>query len=216
MWYLNFSVAVSGAKRWVIEWCNVLILWLWLCVSGDCVSDFMFVKKIPAELPPDRSIGTTTMFRMLHNYPVQRYVRNKASTVLKSSKCDFRDAGIPINTLPYRPGLTTSSASSSPSGNHIKISVHTTSDGFSDESTQKEGLWGVRMTQTCTLVYPLFRGDVVSIMGKSVFGAIPTHYWVTQIRVHTHVSLRPFTRGDYIISLVRFPVFPPHVLLPVC
>ena len=28
------------------------------------------------------------------------------------------------------------------------------------------------MTQTYTLVYPLFRGDVISIMGKSISGAM--------------------------------------------
>jgi len=68
------------------------------------------------------SIGTTTMFRMLHNYPGQR------------------EAEIPINAVRNRPDSNTSSVPSSLQANHVKISVHTTSAGFSDENTQKEGL----------------------------------------------------------------------------
>jgi len=64
------------------------------------------------------SIGTTAMFRALYNYPGRR------------------EAGIPVSFLGYGPDSTTNS------GSHpLKVSVHTTTTGFTDETvTQKEEL----------------------------------------------------------------------------
>jgi len=65
------------------------------------------------------SIGTTALFRALYNYPGRR----------------DKDAGIPVSFLGYRPDSTTNSAS-----HPLKVSVHTTTTGFTDEtltSTQK-------------------------------------------------------------------------------
>ncbi|KAH9972510.1 hypothetical protein BJV74DRAFT_953901 [Russula compacta] len=69
------------------------------------------------------SIGTTAMFRILHNYPGQRA------------------AGMPINLLGHRPDSTTTSASSAQPLNNLKVAVHTATVRFSEEtSTLKEEL----------------------------------------------------------------------------
>jgi len=65
------------------------------------------------------SIGTTMMFRVLHNYPGQR------------------EAGLPINVLRPISDSSTILASSHPV-NSLKVSVCTTTDRFSAETTQKE------------------------------------------------------------------------------
>jgi len=67
------------------------------------------------------SIGTTAMFRALYNYPGRR------------------EAGMPVSFLGYRPDSSTNSASSPPF-NRLKVSVHTTTTGFSGDTTQKEEL----------------------------------------------------------------------------
>ena len=55
--------------------------------------------------------------------------------------CGRRAAGMPNSLLRHRLYSTTNSASSSQPLNHLKVSVHTTTAGFSDEtSTQKEVL----------------------------------------------------------------------------
>jgi len=66
------------------------------------------------------SIGTTTMFRMLYNYPGRR------------------EAGIPINILRHVADSSTVTASSSQPINGLKVSVHTTTDCFGEETTRKE------------------------------------------------------------------------------
>jgi len=66
------------------------------------------------------SIGTTAMFRMLYNYPVRR------------------EAGIPINILrPVTDSGSVTAASSQPI-NGLKVSVHTITDSFGEETTRKE------------------------------------------------------------------------------
>jgi len=64
------------------------------------------------------SIGTTTMFRMLHNYSGHR----------------DSGAGLPINILRPRPDPNIASSSSAPPLNHLKVSVQTTTDQFGDET----------------------------------------------------------------------------------
>jgi len=106
--------------------------WIWIALAVvaevptlvlvlvDIGPSINFLLQVPRVVIA--SIGTTTMFRMLHNYPGQR------------------EAEIPINAVRNRPDSNTSSVPSSLQANHVKISVHTTSAGFSDENTQKEGL----------------------------------------------------------------------------
>jgi len=67
------------------------------------------------------SIGTTAMFRILYNYPGRR------------------EAGRSIDLVQLKPDASVTSASSSSPLNHLKISVHTTTDGGGEETTQKEG-----------------------------------------------------------------------------
>jgi len=70
------------------------------------------------------SIGTTTMFRMLYNYSGQK----------------DSEAGLPINIRQLKPDSSVMSASSGSSSPQLKVSVHTTTDQFIDETFLEEGL----------------------------------------------------------------------------
>jgi hypothetical protein len=76
------------------------------------------------------------MFRALYNYPTRRYGHLKASALMVLNQYGCREAGIPVSFLGYGPDSTTNS------GSHpLKVSVHTTTTGFTDETTiQKEEL----------------------------------------------------------------------------
>jgi hypothetical protein len=85
-----------------------------------------------------RSIGTTAMFRMLHNYSGRRYAHSQALAIVFLHYHHCREAGIPINIL--RPTVDSSmgTAVSSQPINGLKVSVHTTTDSFGEETTRKE------------------------------------------------------------------------------
>jgi hypothetical protein len=115
------------------------------CHSGNCVSIIfhLLVVKCLAERSPDRSIGTTTMFRMLYNYSRQKYLLDhvlQLTAMLISFRYRDSEAELPMNTRQLKPDSSIMLASSGSSSPSLKVSVHTTTDQFIDETLHKEGL----------------------------------------------------------------------------
>jgi hypothetical protein len=78
------------------------------------------------------------MFRMLYNYPGQRYVHPRSFCGRGLRYYHYRGPGIPINMLRPMNDSSTISASSSRPLHNLKVSVHTATDKSDEETTQKE------------------------------------------------------------------------------
>jgi len=102
------------------------------------MSSLLLVETSLVERPYDRSIGTTAMFRMLYNYPGRRYAHSQALAVIFLHYHHCREAGIPINILRPVADPNTVTASSLQPTNGLKVSVHTVTDSYGDETTLKE------------------------------------------------------------------------------